>query len=107
MILSFFPRASWKVRVLNFIAKDSSNNVKSFDFTLNVVEKINSVTEKKEEPINYIDYSSIYNEHKNDNTLVGIDVSKWQGDIDFDLLKENKLILSFLRYKEKPYCIYN
>lgn len=66
---------------------DSSNNEKKVNVTLNVKEKnsgggsSNPSTPKKTE------FSDVLKEHKNTNTEVGIDVSKWQGDIDFEKVK--------------------
>lgn len=70
---------------LVFKATDSSGNVSKKKFTLNVNEAsskkgsngVNSVTE----------FSDVIKDYKNDNTQIGIDVSKWQGDIDFSKLK--------------------
>ena len=33
-------------------------------------------------------FSDIYSKHKTDSTEIGIDVSKWQGDIDFEKVKD-------------------
>ncbi len=65
---------------------DSSNNIKDVNVTLNVKEKTSnggsSTTSSKK---TY--FTDIYNEHKKSNTEIGIDVSKWQGDIDFEKVK--------------------
>lgn len=73
---------------------DSSNNESIKDFKLNIVS---SVTVSKPIPRAKIDYQSIYEEHKNSNTLIGLDISKWQGEVDFDLLKANKVEFIMLR----------
>lgn len=70
---------------LVFKATDSSGNVSKKKFILNVNEAsskkgsngVKSVTE----------FSDVIKNYKNDNTQIGIDVSKWQGDIDFSKLK--------------------
>lgn len=65
--------------------KDSSNNTKDVNVTLNVAEKStsnNGNTNTKK--TNFLD---IYNKYKKANTEVGIDVSKWQGNIDFEKVK--------------------
>lgn len=64
--------------------KDSSKNTTKVNITLNVVEKeksSNSSTHKK------IEFSDVLQKYKNENTEVGIDVSKWQGEIDFEKVK--------------------
>lgn len=70
---------------LKFIATDSSNNVTEKEFTLKVIEKTNgsyTPTTKTN-----TDYQTIYNKLKTDNTKIGIDVSGYQGIIDFQKLK--------------------
>ncbi len=60
---------------------DQSNNLKEVNVTLNVIKeykKNNTPTEKK-----VTNFSDVYKEHKKENTEIGIDVSKWQGNIDF------------------------
>ena len=77
---------------LKYKAIDSSGNETTVPFTLNVIEKSNA----KSEPTS-TNYEDIINEYKNENTSIGIDVSKWQGDIDFKKLKENKVEFIFIR----------
>lgn len=70
---------------LVFNAIDSSGNKESQNFTLNVFEPVeikNNITEVK-----YTDFNEIKNEYKNNNTKIGIDVSSWQCEIDFEKLK--------------------
>ncbi len=64
---------------------DSSNNIKDVNVTLNVKEKINSGSSTPSTEKTY--FTDIYNEHKKSNTEIGIDVSKWQGNIDFEKVK--------------------
>ncbi len=75
------------VGTYNLIYKlaDSSNNVKEVNVTLNVKEKTgNSSTQSSSKK----QFSEVYNTYKNDNNELGIDVSKWQGNIDFNKVKE-------------------
>ena len=76
---------------LKFKATDSSNNITEKDFTLKVYEpvqtKSNDSTKTKEE-IKYVNFSDVVNKYKDNNTKIGIDISLWQGDIDFKKLKE-------------------
>lgn len=81
-----------------YIATDTSGNSSEKDITINVVETTSKKpNSSKQEPINYINYSDIYSEYKNDNTKIGIDISRWQGDVDFDLLKENNVEFIMIR----------
>lgn len=70
---------------LVFKATDSSGNVSKKKFTLNV----NEVSSKKGSNgvKSVTEFSDVIKDYKNDNTQIGIDVSKWQGDIDFSKLK--------------------
>lgn len=64
---------------------DSSNNTSKVNVTLNVIEKKNSTTSSGN--IKETLFSDIYEKYKNDNNEIGIDVSKWQGEIDFEKVK--------------------
>ena len=70
---------------LTFEATDQSGNMERVDFILEVYEKTNSNSTSK---IEYQLFSDIVQEYKNEKTQIGIDVSAWQGDIDFVALKE-------------------
>ncbi len=67
---------------------DSSGNVSRREFTLNVYdpEEIEEPFEPEEE--SYIAFEDVLQNYKEENTLVGIDVSKWQGDIDYAMVKD-------------------
>lgn len=69
---------------LTFKAKDKSGNESQKDFILEVFEP----EEEDEEEIEYTNFSDIVDQYKNKDTKIGIDVSKWQGDIDFKKLKK-------------------
>ena len=67
---------------------DSSNNITIKDFTIEIVEKPKDNKEPTT-PVKRvgIKYEDIYKEHKNDKTKIGIDISRWQGNVDFEKLK--------------------
>ena len=71
---------------LFFKATDSSGNISEKKFTLNVNEPSNNKGSKGNKEVT--EFSEIIKNYKNDNTEIGIDVSKWQGDIDFKKLKD-------------------
>lgn len=70
---------------LTFEAKDQSGNIEQVEFVLEVYEKEES---KSNVETDYQEFSDIVKEYKNENTQIGIDVSSWQGDINFATLKE-------------------
>lgn len=69
-----------------YVIKDSSNNETKKKLTISVVDAIapfsNSKPSSKTLPI-----ADVINEKKNDNTMIGIDVSRWQENIDFERVK--------------------
>ena len=70
---------------LVFKATDSSKNVSEKKFTLNVNEPSNKGGSNGVKSVT--EFSDVIKNYKTDNTQIGIDVSKWQGDIDFSKLK--------------------
>lgn len=70
---------------LEMILTDSSSNVTISPLKLNVVEKYQNDNKEKEK----MAFENVIKNYKNDNTMVGIDVSRWQSDIDFQKVKES------------------
>lgn len=75
---------------LNYTGIDNSGNESSVDFTLKVVEKYSYNDNKT-------DFSNIVSLHKSDNTSIGIDVSKWQGSINWNKIKDNGVEFVMIR----------
>lgn len=71
---------------LVFRAEDSSGNKSEKNFTLNVNEPKKGGNNSNTEKVTTA-FSDVVKDYKNDDTQIGIDVSKWQGDIDFSKLK--------------------
>lgn len=71
---------------LTRVATDSAGNVTKKAFTLRVVEKKDK---KDDEPAKMDPYplANAISKWKTDKTQIGIDVSKWQGDIDWAKVK--------------------
>lgn len=71
---------------LTYLISDSSGNENKKSFTLKVVKEIetnNTYTTPK-----YLYINDIIDRYKNDKTSIGIDVSKWQGSVDFKAVKD-------------------
>ena len=72
---------------------DSSENETERNFTLTVkpkpkqTNKTSTSTSTSSNRVRTL-FSDIVTKHKNDHTMIGIDVSKWQGEIDFNKVKE-------------------
>ncbi len=70
---------------LHAVLRDASGNETKWDLTVSVVNRISYDDDEEEEPIAFADF---VNEYKEKGLRFGIDVSEWQGDIDFVKLKE-------------------
>ncbi len=87
---------------LTFKATDASGNTTTKNFTLNVkepVEKKPSTNTSTPSQKNYIE--DIIKTHKTSNTKIGIDVSSWQGDIDFEKVKKAGVEFVIIRVGSK------
>jgi GH25 family lysozyme M1 (1,4-beta-N-acetylmuramidase) len=73
-------------KTLKFAVEDNAGNVSSWDVTLNVVDELPEIAQNPDTR-KRIDFADFKAENKKENTLVGIDVSKWQGEINFDKVK--------------------
>lgn len=71
---------------LEISATDFSGNTTSKEFTLKVVEK-NDINNKTTTNNSFTSYSNVYKKYKKYNTKIGLDISKWQEDVDFEKLK--------------------
>lgn len=80
---------------VNFYAKDEANNETISPFTIVVKEDIKS--QKVQSEVKGVNISDFIGKYKKDNTLIGIDVSSWQGDIDFAKVKEAGVSFVFIR----------
>lgn len=72
---------------LKYIIKDNSNNTNEEKLTVNIVENIQNSNSNYSS--NTKNFSDIIQKYKSNNNEIGIDVSAWQGEIDFNKLKEN------------------
>lgn len=78
---------------LVFKAVDKNGNQEEQPFTL-IVQDPTPVTDKQEEqpsePVEpvYINFNDVVKKYKNKNTRIGIDLSSFQGDVDFKKLKK-------------------
>ena len=78
---------------LKFSATDTSKNKTEKDFTLIVKDKINS-SSYNPSPKYLKDIIKNYKTNKNE---IGIDISTWQGDIDFNKVKEDGVSFVMIR----------
>ena len=81
---------------LKYVITDASGNTTEKDFTLKVAPKSNNKTTKTTERERVL-FSDCISKFKNDNTSIGIDVSKWQGNIDWKKIKDAGVEFVFVR----------
>lgn len=79
---------------IKYIVSDDAGNEEYFETILHVYEPSND-TKKSKKTITY--FSDVVSKHKNDKTKIGVDVSRWQGDIDFKKVKEAGAEFVFIR----------
>lgn len=70
---------------LTYVVTDSSGNETKKDFTLYVIEE--PTTPQPPTPKEPTYFDDILDNYKTEKTKIGIDVSKWQGEIDWEKVK--------------------
>lgn len=80
-----------------FKATDQSGNVTEKPFRLRVQEPPKKSSSGSASNPVYTDYQQVIRDYKNDNTEVGLDISHWQGDVDYEALKTAGVEFVFLR----------
>ncbi len=83
---------------LNFHAHDSFGNETNTPFTLHVSRPTSGGAAYVPKPDRYTEMVKLF---KNEKTALGIDVSSWQGDIDFERVKKAGVEFAFVRVGSK------
>ena len=81
---------------LQFRATDSSGNVATQDFTLKVYEPSKNTNTTKTTTTK-TNFSDVVAKYKTNDTKIGIDISKWQGTIDFKKVKDAGVEFAIVR----------
>ncbi len=83
---------------VTFKGVDSSNNISTHSFILKVKEKSNNKnTSSNSSYTDYTSFNDIVKEYKNNNTKIGIDISHWQGKIDYKIVKSSGVEFVYIR----------
>ncbi len=82
---------------LVYKAIDSSDNVTEKKFKLKVVEPSSKNNKPNNSKPSYTYFNDVVTSYKKDNIKIGIDVSSWQGDIDFEAVKKAGVEFAFIR----------
>ncbi len=79
-----------------FIGEDSSNNISKHQLIIRVKEKSNQKNSSSTN-MSSTDFNDIINKYKTDKTKIGIDISHWQGTIDYQKVKSSKVEFVYIR----------
>lgn len=82
---------------IDIVVKDNSGNSNNYAVTLNVVEEIKSNNNGGGGTSTKLAFSDAYERYKSDNTELGIDVSEWQGDVDYEAVRETGATFVMMR----------
>ncbi len=82
---------------LTFKATDSSGNTTEKKFNLYVNEPKPSNNKPSNNVKTRTEFSDIVSKYKNEDTEIGLDLSEWQGTVDFDKIKEAGVEFLILR----------
>lgn len=84
---------------LKYIATDSSNNTTTKSFKLVVKEKTKNKnnTSNASTPKNTVDIKDAIKKYKNENTMIGVDVSTWQDTINWEKAKKAGVEFAMIR----------
>ena len=74
---------------LKYEIKDNSGNINDEDFTFEVVTSYGNSSGGGDYEYTYTLFDDIEEKYKDQDVMLGIDVSIWQGDIDFKKVKED------------------
>ena len=81
---------------LTFTGIDSSSNEASSNFTLNVRERVKG-SSSGSVSYDYTFLDEVIEKYKKDGNKIGIDISHWQGDINFSDVKEAGIEFVYIR----------
>jgi len=82
---------------VEFEAVDSSGNVFTQNFSLTVYEPKKGGNSSSSTNQTKTIFSEVVRDYKTEKTQIGLDLSHWQGDVDFEELKRNGVEFVFLR----------
>ncbi len=82
---------------LEYAITDASGNEAVKSFILNVIDPPTTTSNEPEPEPELMNISDIIKTHKTKNTKIGVDVSQWQGDIDWAKAKSDGVEFAMLR----------
>ncbi len=82
---------------LEYIITDASGNRTAQPFTLNIIEPDPDASEDSDFTPDPLPINEVIKDHKTARTKIGIDVSQWQGEIDWSKVKKSGVEFAFIR----------
>ena len=82
---------------VKFIGEDSSKNKSSTDLTIIVREKSNGSSKTNIDELESTSFDDVIEKYKNKDTKIGIDISHWQGDINYKKAKKAGVEFVYIR----------
>lgn len=82
---------------VEYVITDASGNETRQPFTLNVIRPVASSGSSNTSSAPKLPLSEVITEFKNDKTKIGIDVSSWQGNINWQKVKSAGVEFAFIR----------
>lgn len=87
---------------LEYTITDASSNTASHPFTLHVIKPAENITNQNQNNSGTSTYvgtpiSNVIQQYKNGNTAIGIDVSSWQGEIDWEKVRSAGVEFAIIR----------
>lgn len=85
---------------VKYVIKDSSNNETTRNLTIKVLKEYPKKDDKKptkQPEVKKDEIADMIAKYKNDDNEIGIDVSRWQGDIDFNQVKDAGISFVIMR----------
>ena len=81
---------------LNLLVRDESGNETNKDFTLHIIKEFANSSNENSTPVG-LNFSEAKDKYKNDNTMLGIDVSSFQGEVDWEKVKNAGVEFAIIR----------
>ena len=81
---------------LNMIVRDASGNESNKEFTLHIIKEFTNNTGENSTPTG-LNIGDAIKKYKNDETMIGIDVSSFQGQIDWKKVKDSGVEFAIIR----------
>lgn len=81
---------------LNMIVRDASGNESNKEFTLHIIKEYANNTGENNIPTG-LNIGDAIKKYKNDETMIGIDVSSFQGQIDWEKVKNSGVEFAIIR----------